>query len=287
MEPFAPRDRAALDYWFWKFHVGELAFLVDLIIRRRTGLAEVRVSQWLRGAGRVVHAETGDWSSSANEVRIGETVLRPGRCAGLADDIEWDLSWHEGFLVAAMRGLVVRMQPFDTTLVVWPEARFTGTVRVGSELFTLTQQPGAFYHYWGRRLADRWVWLSATEFEGAPALRAEALLAARTRIYGRVPAPLPISWLWVSDGRRRTEVLSGVNALVRVHPEPRRIELRSRGLGGSHRLVAGWGSAPPNDIGEGIVQTMHGDLELDGFRAVPGTVGLEVRGYPHPPAGAR
>ena len=44
MDPFAPRDHAALDYWFWKFHVGDLAFLVDVIVRRRTGTSETRVS---------------------------------------------------------------------------------------------------------------------------------------------------------------------------------------------------------------------------------------------------
>ena len=58
MDAFSPRPNAHLDYWFWKFHVGDLAFLVDLIVRRQTGLAEVRVSQWLRGVGRVVHDET-------------------------------------------------------------------------------------------------------------------------------------------------------------------------------------------------------------------------------------
>ena len=118
-------------------------------------------------------------------------------------------------------------------------------------------------------------------------MRAEGLLAARTPLSGRVRAPLPIARLWLSDGRHRTEIASGVNALVRVRPEQRRIVLQGRSLRGAHQLVASWGTVPPNDIGEGILQTMHGDLELDGVRAVPGTVGLEVRGYPHPPAGAR
>ena len=74
MDAFSPRPNAHLDYWFWKFHVGDLAFLVDLIVRRQTGLAEVRVSQWLRGVGRVVHDETSDWSTSPAEVRIGRTT---------------------------------------------------------------------------------------------------------------------------------------------------------------------------------------------------------------------
>jgi hypothetical protein len=36
----------ALNYWFWEFHVEDLAILVDVILRRRTGSAEVRVTLW-------------------------------------------------------------------------------------------------------------------------------------------------------------------------------------------------------------------------------------------------
>jgi hypothetical protein len=118
MDAFSPRPTAHLDYWFWKFHIGDLAFLVDLIVRRQIGLAEVRVSQWLRGVGRVVHDETSDWSTSPTEVRIGGTTLQPGRCVGSADDIAWDLSWRDGEVLSPLRGLIARAEPFDTTLVV-------------------------------------------------------------------------------------------------------------------------------------------------------------------------
>src|SRR4029453_17821262 len=141
MDAFSPRPNANLDYWFWKFHVGDLAFLVDLIIRRQTGTGEVRVSQWLRGNGRVVHHETPDWSASPNEVRIGGTTLGPGRGVGSVEDISWDLSWREGHVLTALRALVARFEPFDTTLVVWPDAIFTGSVLVGSERFDLNELP--------------------------------------------------------------------------------------------------------------------------------------------------
>jgi hypothetical protein len=44
----------ALEYWFVKVHAGDLAFLVDYIVRRAPGRAEVRVSLWTRGRPRVV-----------------------------------------------------------------------------------------------------------------------------------------------------------------------------------------------------------------------------------------
>jgi hypothetical protein len=283
MDAFSPRPNAQLDYWFWKFHVGDLAFLVDLIVRRRTGLAEVRVSQWLRGVGRVVHDEMSDWSTNPTAVRIGQTNLQAGRCAGSTDDIAWDLWWREGEVLSPMRGLIARVEPFDTTLVVWPHATFGGSVQVGAERFELSDVPGTFYHYWGRRLADRWIWLSATQFEGHPDRRVEGLFAARSRLYGRVPAPIPVSLLWTIDGDRREELVSAVNAVIRVRADQSTVSVEARGvLGARHRLVASWGDVRPNDLGEGIIQTMHAGLTVDGVHARRGTVGLEVRGYPHP-----
>jgi len=283
MDPFEPRPNARVDYWFWKFHVGDLAFLVDLIVRRQTGVAEVRVSEWLRGVGRVIHDETRDWTAAPSEVRIGGTTLQPGRCVGSADDVSWDLTWTQDQVISPMRGLIARFEPFDTTLVAWPYAVFSGSVQVGHERFDLADVPGTFYHYWGRRLADRWVWLSATQLEGHPNRRIEALFAARTRLYGRVPVPMPISLLWVIDDGRPQELVSAVNAMFRVTADRDQVTVAARGiLGARHRLAASWGEVPPNDVGEGIVQTLHANLNVDGVAAMSGTVGLEVRGYPHP-----
>ncbi|HEX5014802.1 MAG TPA: hypothetical protein VFV72_11670 [Candidatus Limnocylindrales bacterium] len=283
MDPFDPRPGARLDYWFWKFHAGDLAFLVDLIVRRATGRAEVRVSQWLRGAGRVIHAETQDWSAEPGRVRIGGATLQPGRCVGSADDVSWDLTWSQGQVLSPLRGVIARLEPFDTTLVVWPCAVFDGSVDVGGERFDVTDLRGTFYHYWGRRLADRWIWLSATQIDDHPDLRVEGLFAARTRLYGRVAAPMPISLLWMIDEGRPRELVSAVNAMIRVSADPARVTVHARGiLGARHRLTASWGDVPPNDLGEGIIQTMHADLTVDGMSAAPRTVGLEVRGYPSP-----
>lgn len=283
MDPFSPRDEARLDYWFWKFHVGDLAFLVDLIVRRGAGTAEVRVSQWLRGTGRVVHQETREWSASDSEIRIGETTLQPGgRSVGSAEDISWDLTWTAGRVLSGLRGLVARVQPFDTTIVVWPDAVFSGSVTVGTERFDVREIPGALYHYWGRRLPDRWVWLSATQFEGHPNRRVEGVFGVRTRLFGRVPMPTAVSILWTTDSGRREELVGNVNAMIGVRPLASGVTIDARGIGKRHRLTASWGEVPPNDIGEGIIQTMHGDLTFDDLEAVPGTVGLEVRGYPSP-----
>lgn len=285
MDGFAPRDRAAVEYWFWKFTVGDLAFLVDCIVRRSTGVAEVRVSQWLRGAGRVVHAESRDWSTAPDRVRIGESELSPGRSTGRAEDVSWDLTWSDGgVLVATPPGVIARAGLFDTTVIAWPYARFRGTVRVGTEQFELDDLPGTFSHYWGRRLADRWVWLSATSFQGEPRRRFEALVAIKSRLFGVVPYPVPLGFVWTSDGERADFVVSTVNGIVRSRAIDGGIAIVGQRIGGRrHRVQATWGPIAPNDIGDGIIQTMHASLTIDGVDAFEGTVGLEARAWPGRP----
>lgn len=278
MDPFAPRAHAPLDYWFWKIRVGDLAFLVDVIIRRRTGVAETRVSLWLRGVGRVEHASASDWSADDDGVVVGATRLRRGASQGTVGDIAWDLRWDEGqALVTPLPRAVAWLQPLDLSIMIRPDARFSGTIAVGSEHFEVADLPGAFTHYWGRRLMDRWIWLSATEFEGEPERRLEAIVS-RSRLWGGPPLPIPAAYLWTTDGTRQDLVVSGLNGLMRTRPVPGGFAIDAVRLGGPrHRVVATWGPVPTNDLGQGIRQTMHANLTVDGVSAVPGTVGLETR----------
>lgn len=281
MDSFVPRGKA-LDYWFWKFHVDDLAFLVDVIVRQRTRMAEVRVSLWLGGVGRVIHAETAEWSAASGLVIAGPTQLRPGASTGAAEDVSWDLTWSDGAtIVTLLPGLIARLEPFDMSILAWPLARFNGWVRVGDRRFEVGDVPGAFYYYWGRSLPSRWVWLSATSFDGEPGRRLEGLVEIRTQLLGGPRYPMTLGYLWSTDGERTDLTVSTLNGLVRSRAVPGGIQIDSLRLGGPrHRVVATWGTVLPNDIGEGIVQTMHADAVIDGHRATPATVGLETRAWP-------
>jgi hypothetical protein len=126
---------------------------------------------------------------------------------------------------------------------------------------------------------DRWVWLSATLFEGEPERRLEAIVDAKSHLFGRLPYPIPLSMVWTTDGDRTDEVISTVNGIIRTKAIHDGIAIDAKRLGGPrHRIVATWGSVPANDIGEGIIQTMHADASIDGVRAVTRSVGLEMRG---------
>ena len=199
---------------------------------------------------------------------------------GSLGDIAWDLRWEEGpTLVTPLHKVIAWMEPLDLSIVVHPEARFSGTIEIGGERFVVTDLPGTFTHYWGRRLMDRWIWLSATQFEGAPERRLEAIVSS-SRLFGGPPLPLPAAYLWTTDGTRQDMVVSPLNGAVRTRRIPGGFALDAVRIGGPrHRVVATWGEIPTNDLGEGIRQTLHADLTIDGTAAMPGTVGLETRGY--------
>ena len=74
MDDFETRE-APLEYWFLKFNQGRLAFLVDFIIRRRQHQAEVRLSLWVDGNGRVEHAFSSSWRANPTKVTVAGCEL--------------------------------------------------------------------------------------------------------------------------------------------------------------------------------------------------------------------
>ena len=80
-------------------------------------------------------------------------------------------------------------------------------------------------HYWGRRLMERWVWVSATQFEGQPQRRLEGIIGGRSRLFGRIPYPLPISFLWTTDGLRKEEIVSAVSGTIRARVTETGVEI--------------------------------------------------------------
>ncbi|MGH8828236.1 MAG: hypothetical protein ACRDVZ_11720, partial [Jiangellaceae bacterium] len=69
MDYFRSRG-APLEYWFVKVISGDLAFLVDWIVRRDSALAEVRISMWVRRIGRVLRSQSGGWREDRTGVEI-------------------------------------------------------------------------------------------------------------------------------------------------------------------------------------------------------------------------
>jgi hypothetical protein len=275
---------AALEYWFIHFHAGDLGFLVDFIARRKPSpTVEVRVSRWVRGIGAVVR-EVGTPAEGQSLVASHVATFDATRSVGHVADCSWDLSWDVGrFVVSSKPWFFGPFEPTDISLIALPEATFNGWVEVAGERFEVAGRPGAVTHYWGRRLADRWIWISASDFPGEPQRRLEAGIAW-TRTWGRGPA-LPVGYLWTTDGEHADLMRSPVSGLARIDrsyragPERASVAVTTvRPLGARHRIEVSAPVSAFNDLGEGIQQTLLADLSLDGLPARPGSVGFELRG---------
>ena len=266
---------ARLDYWFIKFYAGELAFLVDYIVRRETCEAEVRVSLWVRGAGRVVVDRSTSWDTDSG-IRIGTNTLDDKRCHGAVDDVEWHLTFEVQSSRATPRvPLLSRWNAFDLASVIRPRVAFTGSVTVAGERFEIDGAYGILIHYWGRRLPDRWHWISAGAVDGTgPAVEA---MNMTSKLWGVGPS-LDIGYLWARDGEKERLLISPMNGIIKRSGDLTDYAFVGRRLRGTTRLrcVADPGSY--NDLGEGIHQTLLGTCTVDGITEMQAALEYRLSG---------
>lgn len=274
-----PPRGAPLEYWFLRVGTSELAFLVDWIIRRKEAAATVRVSLWVHGEGRVLHEGSGSWRDTAAEVVIAGCVLTSHRASGQVADVTWDLTYSPGpWLLDPAPALAKVLRPFDLQLIARPRARFTGTVVVGGESFRFDDTGGTFSHYWGRRLPDSWVWVSAGGLGDDGDACVEAALF-RSRLWG-MPGPLATAgYLALDAGRRTAQVVAPAYGRITTRGTESAFELSARSLTQSLHLTARAGRDSYNDLGEGIHQVLVADLSVDGVGSCEGRAGLEIRGH--------
>ena len=276
MHDLEARD-AAIEYWFFKFNHEGLAFLVDFILRGERDRGEIRISSWVDGRGRVEHADFPAWSTTSPFVTVGDSTIGDRSSRGVVGDVEWDLSYElgPGRVHPAVPPLSW-LHPFDTDIINRPQARFAGTVRVGDRVFSIPETEGLISHYWGRRLMDRWWWISANRFD-QPGFALEVSVA-RSRLWG-MPAPaVNIGYLWLQTPNSSHMVKSPVNGFISVAGHPERFTVTARSLTGrTIRLSCGAPLETYNDLGEGIRQTLLGTCAIEGLATAVETAGLERR----------
>ena len=266
-----------LEYWFLRLNAGSLAFLVDFIIRRSLGIAEVRVSFWVDGLGRVERVSAPTWLAGGARVEVAECTFDEHGSTGRVADVEWDLRQELGSCRIDPAVPPIRwLHPFDMEIASRPRARFSGQVRVGDVRFPCEDVPGLVSHYWGRRLPDSWWWISANLFEDLD-IAVEALLA-RTRVWNSARLATNAGYLWIEEQDRRHLVLHPLNGLIRIEGTPENFTLEARRLGRPGFVLEC--SASPNtynNLGEDIQQTLLGTCLIQGMGAARGTAALEVR----------
>jgi hypothetical protein len=225
----------------------------------------------------VEHAYFPTGSTEAPFVTIGDCVFGADSTRGVVADIEWDLSYEPGAVrVHPAVPPVTWLRPFDTEIINRPQARFTGTVRVGDRRFSIPETHGLVSHYWGRRLMDRWLWISANQFD-EPDSALEASVAW-SRLWS-LPAPsVKIGYLWLQTPDFSHFVKSPVNGIIRATGNPDEFTVTSRSITGrTVRLSCKTSMDSYNDLGDGIRQTLLGTCAIEGLATASGSAGLEWR----------
>ena len=115
-------------------------------------------------------------------------------------------------------------------------------------------------HYWGRQPPQKWVWLSANDFERTGTVIELALM--KSTLWG-VNIPLPAAgYAWLRhDGRERRVASPMTGLITRRDTSITAVELAVRALRG-FRLRA---EAPPDsfvDVGNGITQSLSARCEI-------------------------
>jgi hypothetical protein len=267
-----------VEYWFFRtsWHGG--ALLVDFIRRRDQAHAEIRVASWHGGNGRVDRREAPrDQVPSGSD---GDCLLDEQRSRGAAGAVAWDLDFTRSTSrLAAPPPPLHRIRPFDLSLVSWPELTCIGAITVNGAAVALDGAPGMACHYWGRRLPDRWIWLSAHEFD-RPGVAIEASLLT-SRLWG-VPVPLPpLGYAWLREPGRERYVASPLTGLVRRTRGAERLQVTVTAPRSSWTLTARADARSFLDLGDGIVQSLRADCLIrtpSGATAIArGTAVLELR----------
>ncbi len=267
---------APLEYWFWTAHWPGGGAIVDYIVRRERGEAELRVGTWDGGVGPVTHRASRTWSVDPEGIRIDDAVLTAAGSQGAVEGVSWTIEWDLGAdRVLPRPDWFGPLHPFDMEVVVRPGATFHGTIIVGDREIAFDAS-GAVTHYWGRRLPDRWAWISASGFDDDPDARLEAYLGS-SRMWGRVPGP-SAGYVWLRSGARTEGTVMPLTGVITARRDGLEAHLSSlRADGRRHTITSSAPAEAFNDIGEDIHQTVLADLWLDGRNVVTGSVGLEFR----------
>ncbi|TRW45963.1 hypothetical protein [Georgenia yuyongxinii] len=265
----------ALEYWFAKLDADDVSFLVDFIVRRQTGTAQVRVCTWVRGAGRVRHGvPTSAWRAAGTTVTVEDDVLTARGTSGHVADVAWDLAFEPGpARIAPRLPLLGALHPLDLELVSRPRATFQGAVTVAGERFPVDDGDGTVTHYWGRRLPDRWRWISVSASGSGPAVEAVVIT---TRLWGRRPG-LSAGYLWWGDPTVGRLLVSPTTGLLTARGSGSRFTLTGRGP--RLRLTVHATARPADmlDLGEGIRQSLAGRVAVPAQGWVSGRAGVEQR----------
>jgi hypothetical protein len=273
---------AAYDNVFFKFNVPEIgmALLVDIIARRKHRRRQVEVRACLYTPdGATVYTESFPHSSLKRDgdgaVVVANTWIGPTGSRGAVGPVSWDLVFQAAgpLLDPQVTGAI---RPFDLRLRSVPDVTISGNVGVEHHGYTFSHEPGTVGASFGRRLPDRWYWVSANSFR-EPGVTVECMLLD-SRVFG-----LPFLRARIGYFHLR----ASTTTMTLLHPLTG--HLRLAGDRTAFQVTARYRHDPPvtvhcsapearyHHLGDRIYTTLLGTCEIDGLALAEGTAGLAER----------
>jgi hypothetical protein len=282
------RRHTALDYAFFKLNLPEqkVALLVDFIVRRRRGIAQVRVSAHAPEGSGVYLAEhplkrlaVASSPADACAVSLEDCWLGATGSRGAVEAVAWDLTFHPtGPLVSPQIRLVEPFRPFDLSLQTVPNVRFSGTITIAGQTYDVRDAHGMVSSYAGRALPEQWFWFSCNTFDRED-LAVECLIS-RTGLFG-APLRLKFGYFYLSTADQAEMILAPLNGSIQLEGTRDAICITARRFGGARYVLRG--EAAPQDyhnLGDRIWNTLIGSCTLEGYGAACGSASLEERTPP-------
>jgi hypothetical protein len=266
-----PHPHSALEYWFFKVNADSVAILVDWIAHRSIN------EQWLRVSIHSPYKCEVLFEKQASRISHGKNFLTTERTVGQLGEVAWELDIAVGTERIKPDIFPINfLRMTDLSLISAPLAEFTGWVRHGGHQMDLQRARGMISHYWGRQLPSEWWWVSANQFD-----REDAVVECtvfRSGLWG-IPVRLPLAYLYLKEAEARTWVISPP-AIACVTGSPEKFAIHIRRIGAETITLNAVGR-DYGDLGDGIINTLVGDLEIlrDGrvVARAQGTAGLERR----------
>lgn len=180
-------------------------------------------------------------------IRVGESVLSPGRAIGAARSqaltAAWDLRFDEGaeaFRHLPRNFLYRAPLPRTKLLSPYPNSAWNGTITIAGEQIDISGWRGMIGHNWGSEHAERWIWMQAAGFEGRGGGDYFDMGAGRIKIAGRT-TPWIANANLVLDGEQHR--LGGIERVrsTEIDERPGRCAFELRG---SDIRVRGLAEAP-------------------------------------------
>lgn len=247
-----PHPASQLEYWFFKFNHQNVTLLVDWIARRRTGSGEVRISINSPTAKEVIFLD------HAPILENGPPELSMQATSWYEGDVRWELTLETSSeRIRPQIFPAEQLKVFDLSVVSAPRVSFNGWIEHRGNRYPIYQALGMVSHYWGRRLPKEWWWISANQFSDA-GISVECSLI-RSRIWGS-PIGVPIGYFYYRRDSRSNLFISPP-ARITVTGSQDAFQVVVRSLLWRNIILEAKGREYA-DIGEGIVNTLNGDLQI-------------------------